>query len=207
LYKDQSLQTFLDDLASSNPTPGGGSTAAISGAMAAGLVCMVCRLTLGKPKYTDVQAEINTLLEHAEAQQQRFIELLAEDIAAYDTLSASFKLPRATDDEKQERATAVQKALLAAALVPLEITERAVAVARICERVSQIGNVNVISDIAASAMLAAAAGTAAAWMVRVNLQSFHDSALASQLSQRLSAGLEELHSRSQQVTTTVSNRA
>lgn len=82
MYLDKLLQTYLDDLASSNSTPGGGSTAALSGAMGSALACMVSRLTLGKPKYADVEAEIQALLEQAEQLRQRFQELMQADIEA-----------------------------------------------------------------------------------------------------------------------------
>jgi len=132
--------------------------------MAAALASMVCQLTLGKEKYADVQDEIAALLREAEAHRQRFQQLMADDIAAYEQLSACFKMPRETEEQREERAAAVQKSLIQAALVPLEMTERALEVAKICERVAVIGNVNVLSDIAAAAMFAASAGTGAAWI-------------------------------------------
>jgi methenyltetrahydrofolate cyclohydrolase len=206
MYLDQTLETYLNDLASSNSTPGGGAAAAVSGAMAAALACMVCRLTLGKEKYADVQTEISTLLQQAEEHRQRFQELMAEDISAYETLSACFKMARETEEQQQRRATAIQKSLVAAALVPLEMSERALAIARICERVAEIGNTNVLSDIAAAAMFAASAATGAAWMVRVNLQGIKDVQQAAGLSKRLSKVLDEITSRCQHVTSLVGER-
>jgi len=207
VYIDQTLQTYLDDLASSRSTPGGGSAAAISGAMAAALACMVCQLTLGREKYVDVHPEVFALFEKAEEQRQRFQLLISEDITAYSQLSASIKLPRETEEQRQERIEAIQKGLIYAAQVPLEVTERAVDVAKICERVAEIGNINVLSDIAAAAMLAASSGTAAAWMVRVNLKNLKDMEQLAALSERLSRALEELTSRCQHVTAIVGERA
>jgi formiminotetrahydrofolate cyclodeaminase len=207
VYIDQTLQTYLDDLASSKSTPGGGSSAAISGAMAAALACMVCRLTLGKEKYADVREEITALLNEAEEQRQRFQQLIAEDIAAYGHLSACFKMPRETEEQRQARSEAIQKSLVDAALVPLEMSERAAAVAKLCQRVAEIGNVAVISDIAAAAMLSASSGTAAAWMVRVNLKSLKDQEMGELLGGRLSKALDEITSRCQRVTMIVGERA
>ena len=102
MYIDQTLQTYLDDLASSDSTPGGGSAAAVSGAMAAALASMVCRLTLGKEKYADVQTEISALLQQAEEQRRRFQELMAEDISAYNTLSTCFKMARETEEQREK---------------------------------------------------------------------------------------------------------
>jgi methenyltetrahydrofolate cyclohydrolase len=207
LYIEQTLQTYLDDLASSKSTPGGGSAAAVSGAMAAALANMVCQLTLGKEKYADVQEEIAALSGQAEEQRQRFQQLMAADIAAYTKLSACFKMSREGEDQRRMRADAIQLCLTEAALVPLEMSERAVLVAKICERVAEIGNVNVLSDIAAAAMLAASAGTSAAWMVRVNLKSLKDEEVIETLSGRLSLALDEITSRCQQVTALVGERA
>ncbi len=206
MYIDQPLRTYLDDLASSRSTPGGGSAAAVSGAMAAALACMVCQLTLGKEKYADVQDEIASLLSRAEEHRQRFQQLMAEDISAYGKLSACFKMPRASEEERATRAAAIQQNLVEAALVPLEMSERAVEVASICERVAEIGNVTILSDIAAAAMLTASSGTAAAWMVRVNLKSLKDARTVELLSRRLSKALDQITSRCQQVTSLVGER-
>jgi formiminotetrahydrofolate cyclodeaminase len=175
--------------------------------MAAALACMVCQLTLGKEKYADVQDEITQLLQQSEEQRQRFQQLMAEDITAYGRLSACFKMPRDDEDQRRMRADAIQLCLHQAALVPLEMSERAVEVAQICQRVAEIGNANVLSDIAAAAMFAASAGTSAAWMVRINLKSLKDEALVADLSTRLSAALSELTTRCQQVTALVGERA
>lgn len=207
MYIDQPLETYLDDLASSNSTPGGGSASAVSGAMAAALASMVCRLTQGKEKYADVQAEIETLLQRSEEHRRRFQELMLEDIAAYETLSTCLKMERDTDEQKQRRLAAIQKSLLEAALVPLEISERSVEIAKICERVAEIGNVYVLSDIAASAMLAASAGTGAAWMVRTNLKNLKDERQVANLAGRLSRALDEITSRCQKVTALVGEHA
>ena len=207
MYIEQTLQTYLDDLASSKSTPGGGSAAAVSGAMAAALASMVCRLTLGKEKYADVQEEISSLADQAEEQRQRFQQLMTADISAYTKLSACFKMARDTEDQRRMRTDAIQLCLTEAALVPLEMSERAVLVATICERVAEIGNANVLSDIAAAAMLAASAGTSAAWMVRVNLKSLKDGEVVETLSGRLSIALDEITSRCQRVTARVGERA
>ncbi len=207
LYIDQTLQTYLDDLASAKPAPGGGSAAAVSGAMSAALAAMVCQLTLGKKKYANVQDEIATLLQEVESQRQHFQQLMAADISAYSKLSACFKMPRETQEQSDARTAAVQQSLVEAALVPLEMAERALAVVRVCQRVAEIGNTNVLSDIAAAAMLAAGAGSSAAWMVRVNLTSLKDQETGAKLSHRLSLTLEELTNRCQQVAGIVGERA
>ncbi len=206
MYLDTPLQNYLDDLASSQPTPGGGSAAALSGAMGAALACMVSRLTLGKADYADVQAEIEALVQKAEQLRARFQQLMQADIDAYGKLSASFKLPRATAEEKAARTKAIQERLTEAALVPLEMAERAAELVQDCLRIAQIGNTRVLSDIATAAALAVCAGNGASWMVRVNVTSMKDQELVSKLNGRLAQALQTLSTVSQQVKEIVEKR-
>jgi formiminotetrahydrofolate cyclodeaminase len=207
MYVDTTIQSYLDDLASASPTPGGGSAAALSGAMGAALASMVARLTLGKASYSDVQPEVEDLLRRTEKLRGRFLELMQEDIDAYGGLSASFKLPRNTPDEVDARAKAVQKKLFEAALVPLEMTECAFQLAQHCRRLAEIGNTSVLSDIATGATLASSAGAGAAWIVRTNLRAMKDLELVNRLSDRLISALDELNECSQQITDIVGSRA
>ncbi|WP_161982238.1 cyclodeaminase/cyclohydrolase family protein [Dictyobacter alpinus] len=207
MYLDKPLQTYLDDLASSSSTPGGGSTAAISGAMGSALACMVSRLTLSKADYAAVHPEIEGILAQTEQLRTRFQELIQADIDAYGKLSASFKLPRASAEEKATRTQAIQEGLLAAALVPLEMIERAVDLVRHCQRIAEIGNKNVLSDIATAAMMASAAGTGAAWMVRANLNSLKDAEQVRSLNSRLNAGLDAISAAGQEVVVIVGGKA
>jgi len=207
MYVDTAVQTYLDDLASAQPTPGGGSAAALSGAMGAALAGMVARLTLGKKGYEDVQSEIEAIIKQTEQLRARFQQLLQEDIAAYGRLSACFKLPRETDEQKQARTQAIQEHLEAAALVPLEVAERAAELVIRCRRIAEIGNKNVLSDVAVGAMQALSAGAGSAWMVRVNVQSMKDTQRGLELNERLQDALEVISTGSQQVISIVGERA
>lgn len=207
MYVDKPLQLYLDELASAQSTPGGGSAAAVSGAMGAALASMVARLTLGKADYVDVQAEVEELLHQTEALRARFQQLMQADIAAYGKLSATFKLPRTTDDEKKMRSQAIQAGLVEAALVPLEMVERSVELSRCCRRIAEIGNATVLSDVATGAMMASSAAMGAAWMVRANLQALKDLEMVAILSDRLGNALDTITEYSQQITTIVRERA
>ena len=207
MYLDKPLQNYLDELASSQPTPGGGSAAALSGAMGAGLATMVARLTLGKDAYAAVQQEIEAISQHTERLRIRFQQLMQEDIEAYGHLSATFKLPRTTPEEKVARTDAIQKRLAAAALVPLEVAESAAELIHYCLRIAHIGNANVLSDVATGAALAFSAGTGASWMVRTNLRAMKDPEMVNTLDTRLSAALETISSYNQQVVNKVGERA
>ncbi len=207
MYLEQPLQIYLDDLASAKSTPGGGSASAISGAMGAALASMVARLALGKADYADVQTEIESLLQRTEHLRERFQQLMQADIDAYGKLSATFKLPRTNEGEKKARSKAIQAQLIEAALVPLEMVECAAELAQHCRRIAEIGNANVLSDVATGAMLASSAGTGAAWMVRVNLQAMKDLEMVTVLSDRLGKALDIIATYTQQITSIVGGRA
>lgn len=206
MYLEQPLQVYLDDLASAKATPGGGSATALSGAMGAALASMVARLTLGKAEYAGVQQEIESIVQRTESLRERFQQLMQEDIDAYGRLSASFKMPRETDAERTARAFAIQARLVEAAHVPLEIAERAAELVQHCQRIAEIGNVNILSDVRIAAMLASSAGDGAGWLVRINLRALKDLELVGVLSNRLGTALERISACSQQVTNIIGGR-
>jgi len=206
MYLDRPLREYLDDLASAQPTPGGGSTAALSGAMGAALVCMGARLTLGKAEYATVYLEVEGIVRNAEALRARFQVLMAEDMAAYGKLSTCFKLRNATSEEKAARTGAIQASLVEAALVPLEMAERAVELIGYCQRIAEVGNKNVLSDITTAATLTLSAASGAAWMVRVNIESLKDPEQAEALKERLNVALRAVTEGCQQVVQIIGGR-
>ena len=207
MYIEESIQHYLDELASAQPTPGGGSASALSGALGAALASMVCRLTPGKAGYEAVQTEIEHIWEQTEQLRARFAQLLQEDIVAYGRLSAAYRMPRATDEERIERATTIQKQLAEAARVPLEAVECAAKLTRLCQRLAGIGNVNVLSDILAATALARAAAEGAASMVRINLRPMKNTELAAELEERLATALQTVEQCRLEVGTIVGRRA
>src|SRR5256714_10120342 len=158
MYLDEPLHYYLDELASAKATPGGGSASALTGAMGAALASMVARLTLDKVEYADVQQEIEELIEQTENLRVRFQQLMLEDIDAYGRLSECFKMPRETDEQRAARNAAIQARLLDAARVPLEMVERSAELVRYCQRIAEIGNANVLGDVATGSMLASSSG-------------------------------------------------
>ena len=207
MYIEEPIQRYLDDLASAQPTPGGGSTAALSGAMGAALASMVCRITLGKESYADVKQEIEELLTRTESLRSRFQQLMQEDIEAYGRLSASYKLPHATSEEREYRADMIQKQLVGAALVPLEVAECAAELIKLCQRIAEIGSITVLSDVATGAILASCSGKGAAFMVRINLRSIKNGTLAVELENRLNTALATIAEVDDQVINIVGSRA
>ena len=207
MYMEETLQRYLDDLASAHPAPGGGSTAALSGAMGAALASMVCRITMGKEAYANVQQEMEELLRKTEYLRNRFQQLMQEDIKAYGRLSASYKLPRETTDERESRTEAIQKQLVEAALVPLEVAECAAELIQCCQRIAEIGSTTVLSDVITGAILASCSGNGAALMVRINLRSSKNDKLVVELEDRLNTALEIIAEGVEQVTIIAGGRA
>jgi formiminotetrahydrofolate cyclodeaminase len=163
--RDQSVQSFLDQLASSSPTPGGGSVAALTGALAAGLISMVCHLTVGRPRYAAFEAEAQAILAQSEAIRARLTDLIQIDVAAYSTVAAAYKLPK--DDPT--RTAAIAAAMVVATDVPLQIAEQAAALLLLALPVAQQGNRTAVGDVVAGAQLAVACVHAALINVDANV--------------------------------------
>jgi glutamate formiminotransferase/formiminotetrahydrofolate cyclodeaminase len=168
VIKDKKIKTFLDTLASKSPTPGGGSAAALVGAMSAALLSMVGNLTIGKEKYLDVENDIKRLLEKSEKLRADFEELIEKDIEAFNQFMAVMKLPKETKEQKENRSREMQNALKDAANVPLEIARKSLEVLNICQEVAAKGNKNVISDAGVGAIVAEAAFESAILNVKIN---------------------------------------
>lgn len=162
---DLPIREFLDRLAAKTPTPGGGSVAALTGALAAGLGCMVAGYTVGKQKFAAVEDEVRALTERLTKAGDLLRRLIDEDAAAYDVLSAAFKLDKAEPDRPER----VQQAARLAASVPLETATLCAAVRADVQRLRKIGNPMLRSDAEAALHLAEAAWHAAAANVRANL--------------------------------------
>ena len=118
--KQKSVEVFLDELASKQATPGGGSAAAVMGAQSAALTSMVCNLTIGKPKYAEVEQDMKALLIQSEKLREQLTAMIKADVDVFDKLMASYGLPKDTDEEKSTRSAQIQAILKEATLVPLE---------------------------------------------------------------------------------------
>nr|MBA2721892.1 cyclodeaminase/cyclohydrolase family protein [Methylibium sp.] len=148
--------------------------AAVMGAMAAALVSMVCNLTIGKKGYESAEAEMKSVLGEAEALRTRLLEMVPQDIAAFDWLMAGYKLPKGTDAEKSARSAAIQKGLQGATQVPLDCAVACAEVMRLTARAVEVGNVNVISDVGVGVLAGWAALRSAALNVHINAPQIKD---------------------------------
>lgn len=174
--KDKSIELFLDELASKSPTPGGGSVSALMGAQSAALVSMVCNLTIGKPKYIEVEAEMIDLLQKSEALREKLMALISADVCTFDQLMAAYGLPKETDEEKLHRSEMIQQALKMATQVPLDCAKACAEAIKLSRRAANNGSLVVISDAGAAVMSAFGGLKSAALNVYINTNSLKDSA-------------------------------
>jgi formiminotetrahydrofolate cyclodeaminase len=178
MIKQSAIETFLDDLASSRATPGGGSAAAIIGAMGAALAAMVCNLTIGKKKYADVEDEMKALLARAEELRAQLTGMIEDDVKAFDAVMAAYAMKKETDAEKEKRSEAIQSALKLATDVPLRCCHAAREVIDVSAKVAATGNLGVISDAGVAVLAAYAALRSAALNVYTNAKIITDKAFA-----------------------------
>ena len=178
MMTQSSIDQFLDRLASGDPTPGGGSAAAIMGAMAAALVSMVCNVSFGKKGYEAAEPELRSMLVRSEQLRGRLAAMVAEDIAAFDGLMAAYKLPKSSDEEKSRRAQTIQASLERATLVPLECARACSEVVEMARRAADLGYKHVISDVGVGVAAADAALRSAALNVFINAPSLKDRGFA-----------------------------
>jgi methenyltetrahydrofolate cyclohydrolase len=171
---NSSIATFLDDLASERPTPGGGGAAALCGAIGAALVSMVANLTIGKKTYEAVWEDLEAVNTKTEALRAELTRAIEEDVAAFNSVMGAYGLPRATEEEKAKRTAAIQAALKDATLAPLRAVKACFEVIRLSAAVAEKGNLNVISDAGVAVLSANAGLRSAALNVFVNAKAIKD---------------------------------
>lgn len=174
MIKDDSVETYLEKLASDNATPGGGSAAAILGAQGAALIAMICNLTIGKAKYKDVEADMKAVVEKADKLRHELVGMIQDDVNAFDTVMGAYGMPKETDDDKAKRSEAIQSALKLATDVPLKCVEACRAVIELGAVASEKGNLNVISDAGVGVLSAYAGLRSAALNVYTNAKAIKD---------------------------------
>jgi formiminotetrahydrofolate cyclodeaminase len=173
---DTTLSAFLESLGSSAPAPGGGAASALAGALAAALAEMVAQLTAGRPKYAAVDARVREVITQLQMARTRLVELMEDDERAFQTVSAAYKLPKTSDEERSSREEAVQRALGAAMQPPLAVMSTACDVLALTEEIARIGNGTVVSDAGCAAIIGEAAVRSAALNVLANVVLLHDQA-------------------------------
>jgi len=204
--KDQSIQTFLDELASKSATPGGGSVSALLGAQSAALTSMVCNLTIGKPKYAEVDAEMQVLLQKSEALREKLTGLIKADVDVFNRLMAAYGLPKETDEEKVTRTEAIQTVLKAATEVPLQCVRACAEAIELSRCAANKGNLGVISDAGAAVMAGYGGLKSAALNVYINTGSLKDRQFAEAKLTELEAILKNVDGIVEEVYQTVKSK-
>lgn len=182
---NKTVTGFIEELAGNSPAPGGGSAAALAGALGAALSTMVCNFTEGKPKFSDVQAEILKIKEKGLALKGDLVKYIDEDTNAFNEVMKAYRLPKESDEEKSIRSDRIQEANKQASLLPLKVAEACVEVLKLSIRVLIIGNPNTACDAAVSGVTAYAGFQGAIFNVKINLSSIKDEAFLQMIKDRI----------------------
>jgi len=166
------IKQFLDQLASATPTPGGGSAAALAGALSASLVAMVAGLSFGRGELKEKEAK--EIKKRALAIQKRLLRAVDEDARSFDGVMAAFRLPKATEKERLHRSRVIQRAYRKATVTPRVVCEESIQLLQFCNTLGLKGNPNAWSDTGAGAFLANAALQGGILNIRINLTSIQD---------------------------------
>lgn len=195
--KKLTIETFVEELASNAPVPGGGGASALVGAIGVALGNMVGSLTVGKKKYADVEEEIKALKEKSTALQDKLLQLVEEDAKVFEPLSRAYGLPSGTDEEKAEKAKVLEEALNLACSVPMQIMETIGEAVSILEEFNEKGSRLAISDVGCGAICCQAALRAASLNVFINTKLMKDKENADKLNEKANALLEEYKRRTE----------
>ena len=195
----KTLNEFIDEVASSSPAPGGGSVAALAGALGAALTAMVSNLTIGKKKYLGVQGEMESVLKQSETLRASFAKLIDDDAEAFNTVVSAFNLPKETEEEKTKRSETIQRAMKAATEIPLQIMQLCERALVLTQAAAEKGNVNSISDAGVAALMLHAACLGAKLNVQINLGSLKDSAFVQETASRTESISKRVESTSRDI--------
>ena len=168
------IDQFLTESASSAPVPGGGSVSTYVGTLAASMVCMVAKLTIGKEKYQEAEPQVKEILSQAESVLSLLKTGLSQDIAVFSNFMAVLKLPKSNETEKSVRAEKMQAALIGATDIPLGVSRNCLQILQLARELAPIGNIGAISDVGVAAYLAESALKSAWLSADINLTQIKD---------------------------------
>ena len=199
MLTNQKISVFLEKTAAGTPVPGGGSVSALSGALGAGLAEMVANLTIAKKGYETVENEMKEIAETLQNLREKLVTEVDKDSNAYKDVLAAFKLPKDTQEEKEQRAEAIQDAMKNAARVPLGVANDALQVMDLAEKAIRNGNRNAVSDGAVGTMMARTAVLGALFNVKINLASVKDKAFVEEMMREVNKLESRVHEREAEI--------
>jgi formiminotetrahydrofolate cyclodeaminase len=191
MYLYGTIRSYAEAASSGQPTPGGGSVAALAGALGMTMSCMAANFTVGKKKFKAVEPEVRQRLADCLRARDELLRLMDEDTQAYAAVSAAYAMPKETPALAAARTEMIQKALVAAMDAPLQVVRTCRSALEPIARLAEIANPNLISDVGVAAILAEAALRAAKLNVEINLQSLEDPALSSATRNEIVRAAEE----------------
>lgn len=168
------LREFVNELSMDSPTPGGGSTAALCGALSASLSSMVSNLTVGKKGYEKVEKEMKKNAVNAQILKDELLNAVDADTRAFNKVMAAYRLPKSTEEQKKEKDRAVEEALKEATLVPFSVLEKSIEAMKLAKEVALKGNKNSLSDAGVAALAAQTAAEGAYYNIKINLPNIKD---------------------------------
>ena len=190
-FAKQSIEEFVQDLNSTKPMPGGGSAAAICGAMAAALAGMSAHMTAGKKKFAAVEGKMQEIITATAVLQEEMLAMAQEDADMYSLVLQAYKLPKNTEAETAQRAMAIEEASKTAVIASLKVTGACVQIMKLAYTTVVEGNQMMVTDGSASALLARACQQVAAYNVRINLGGVKDKTVAAEAERLLASHLAE----------------
>jgi len=186
-----SVEEFSRVLGSNSPAPGGGSVAALSGALGANLVSMVCSLSIGKKDYESFDNELAEALKLSQTLSEGLLKRVDLDTEAFNSVMAAFKMTKQTEEEKKSRSAAIQAGFKEAVQSPLGIARECLDVLRLVNKLLGKSNTNVLSDLGVASLQAFAGLEGAIMNVKINIPSIKDTNFVSETSLEVSVLLEE----------------
>lgn len=181
MMAEQTIQEFINVLSSKEPVPGGGGASALAAAVGMALGSMVANLTAGKKKYAEYQAQIEDILQKAEALTKELLAGMDKDAEAFEPLAKAYGLPKDTEEQIAQRTKVMEKALLDASLAPLSLMEQILKAMELTGTLADIGSNLAISDAGVSIQMLSAALNGASLNVFINTKLMKDREKAEEL--------------------------
>ena len=175
MYREDSIEKFLEKLSSSSSMPGGGVASSLVAANGISLTLMVCNLTIGKEKYNEYESLVSDVKEKAEKLKEKFLQLMDKDAEEFKEIEKVFAMPNSTDEEKKKRKETMQEACKKCCETPKEMIDNAVEGIKLTESIIGKSNKSAASDLEVGKILLVAAIKGAWHNIAINLKYIDDS--------------------------------